>query len=225
MNQKKDIYYFLEKACKNNKQNEKLLSVAENIVSEVKNHLKQISYQMPGYDIHDEEHSENVIKIMGYILAGKLESLSFYELILLYLAAYLHDSGMALPAWEYEALKSVEGCGECHEKGLKFFIGNDFKPIQDYDTVKKLVEKVELFNYDPKDYIGLKAGDFVHTFGDAHIYTNHIEQVKLQLTREPRPLPQMRINPAVKDLFDFKFEDFELTDYNPWPHIAGEVAV
>jgi thymidylate synthase len=72
---------------------------------------------------------------------------------------------------------------------------------------------------------GLKAGDFVHTLGDAHIYNNHIEQVKLQLTRTPRPLPKMHINPDVKSIFDFKYEDFELTDYNPWPHISGTVAV
>ena len=72
---------------------------------------------------------------------------------------------------------------------------------------------------------GLKAGDFVHTLGDAHIYSNHLEQVQLQLTREPRPLPQMNINPDVKSIFDFKFEDFELVNYNPHPHIAGTVAV
>jgi len=72
---------------------------------------------------------------------------------------------------------------------------------------------------------GLKAGDFVHTLGDAHIYTNHFEQVKLQLSREPRPLPKMIINPQVKSIFDFKFEDFELIGYDPYPHIKGEVAV
>jgi len=72
---------------------------------------------------------------------------------------------------------------------------------------------------------GLKAGDFVHTFGDAHIYLNHIEQVKLQLTRQPRPLPQMIINPEVKSIFDFKYEDFQLVNYDPYPHIKGEVAV
>lgn len=72
---------------------------------------------------------------------------------------------------------------------------------------------------------GLKAGDFVHTLGDTHIYLNHLEQVDLQLTREPRPLPQMRLNPDVKNIFDFKFEDFELVNYDPWPHIAGAVSV
>ncbi|MGN0036504.1 MAG: thymidylate synthase [Bacteroidaceae bacterium] len=72
---------------------------------------------------------------------------------------------------------------------------------------------------------GLKAGDFVHTLGDAHIYRNHLDQVRLQLTREPRPLPQMHLNPDVKDILDFRFEDFELTNYNPHPHIAGQVAV
>lgn len=72
---------------------------------------------------------------------------------------------------------------------------------------------------------GLKVGDFIHTLGDAHIYTNHLEQVKLQLTREPRPLPTMKLNPDVKNIFDFKYEDFELENYNPWPHISGQVSV
>ena len=72
---------------------------------------------------------------------------------------------------------------------------------------------------------GLKPGEFIHTTGDTHLYVNHLEQVKLQLTREPRPLPQMRINPDVKSLFDFKYEDFELVDYDPHPHIKGVVAV
>ena len=72
---------------------------------------------------------------------------------------------------------------------------------------------------------GLKVGEFVHTLGDAHIYSNHIEQIKLQLSREPRPLPQMLINPDVKDILDFKFEDFTLVGYDPHPKIVGEVAV
>lgn len=71
----------------------------------------------------------------------------------------------------------------------------------------------------------LEPGDFVHTFGDVHIYSNHVEQVKLQLTREPFPLPTMKINPEVKNIFDFKFEDFELIGYQAHPHIKGEVAI
>ncbi len=71
----------------------------------------------------------------------------------------------------------------------------------------------------------LEPGDFVHTFGDVHLYNNHIEQAKLQLTREPRPLPQLKINPEVKNIFDFKFEDFELVNYEPHPHIKAEVSV
>lgn len=72
---------------------------------------------------------------------------------------------------------------------------------------------------------GLRPGDFVYTTGDTHLYLNHIEQAKLQLTRTPRPLPKMVINPEVKNIFDFKYEDFELQDYNPWPHIKADVSV
>ena len=72
---------------------------------------------------------------------------------------------------------------------------------------------------------GLKAGDFIHTTGDTHVYLNHTEQVALQLSRTPRPLPTMRLNPNVDDLFGFSYEDFELLDYDPWPHIAGTVSV
>jgi thymidylate synthase len=71
----------------------------------------------------------------------------------------------------------------------------------------------------------LQPGEFVHTFGDVHLYNNHLEQAREQLTRDPRPLPQMKINPAVKNIFDFKFEDFELVNYNPHPHIKAEVSV
>ena len=72
---------------------------------------------------------------------------------------------------------------------------------------------------------GLKAGEFIHTTGDTHLYLNHLEQARLQLTREPRPLPKMLINPEVSSIFDFKYEDFQLTDYNPYPHIKAAVSV
>ncbi len=72
---------------------------------------------------------------------------------------------------------------------------------------------------------GLEPGDFVHTFGDAHIYANHFEQAKLQLSRLPRPMPQMRLNPNIKNIFDFRFEDFELLNYDPYPAIKAPIAV
>jgi thymidylate synthase len=72
---------------------------------------------------------------------------------------------------------------------------------------------------------GLEVGEFVHTFGDAHLYLNHLEQAKLQLSREPRPLPTMKINPNVKSIFDFKYEDFELLGYDPYPAIKAKVSV
>jgi thymidylate synthase len=72
---------------------------------------------------------------------------------------------------------------------------------------------------------GLEPGDFVHSFGDAHLYLNHLEQTELQLSRDPRPLPRMRIDPSVRSIFDFRYEHFELVDYDPHPHIKASVAV
>ena len=72
---------------------------------------------------------------------------------------------------------------------------------------------------------GLRAGDFVHTTGDTHLYLNHLDQARLQLTRTPRPLPKMHLNPEVTNLFDFKYEDFQLPDYDPWPPIPAQVSV
>ena len=71
----------------------------------------------------------------------------------------------------------------------------------------------------------LEPGDFIHTFGDAHIYTNHFEQMNLQLSREPKKLPTIKINTSIKDIFDFNFEDFALENYDPHPHIKGKVAI
>lgn len=72
---------------------------------------------------------------------------------------------------------------------------------------------------------GLRAGEFIHTLGDAHLYLNHLDQADLQLSREPRPLPKMTMNPEIRSLFDFVYDDFRLEDYQPHPHIKAEVAV
>mgnify|MGYP003292161836 FL=1 len=103
---------------------------------------------------------------------------------------------------------------QLYQRSADIFLGVPFN-IASYALLTMMVAQV----------CGLKPGTFVHTLGDAHIYNNHREQVALQLTREPRPLPRMIINPEVKDIFSFSYEDFRLEDYNPHPHIAGVVSV
>ena len=103
---------------------------------------------------------------------------------------------------------------QLYQRSADIFLGVPFN-IASYALLLQMTAQVT----------GLKAGDFVHTLGDAHIYTNHLEQVKLQLTREPLPLPTMNINPDVKDIFSFKYSDFELINYESHPHIKGEVSV
>jgi thymidylate synthase len=103
---------------------------------------------------------------------------------------------------------------QLYQRSADIFLGVPFN-IASYALLTMMVAQAT----------GLKPGDFIHTLGDAHIYNNHIDQVKLQLTREPYDLPKMRINPDVKDIFSFKYEDFELVDYTAHPHIKGKVAV
>ncbi len=103
---------------------------------------------------------------------------------------------------------------QLYQRSADTFLGVPFN-IASYALLLQMVAQVT----------GLEPGDFVHTTGDTHLYLNHLDQAKLQLTRTPRPLPTMKINPDVKDIFDFRYEDFELVGYDPWPHIKAAVAV
>ena len=103
---------------------------------------------------------------------------------------------------------------QLYQRSADTFLGVPFN-IASYALLLQMMAQVT----------GLKPGEFVHTTGDTHLYLNHLEQARLQLTRTPRPLPTMKINPHVKNLFDFKYEDFELEGYNPYDHIKAEVSV
>lgn len=103
---------------------------------------------------------------------------------------------------------------QLYQRSADLFLGVPFN-IASYALLTRMVAQV----------CGLKAGEFVHTFGDLHLYANHLEQARLQLTREPRALPVLKINPAVKDIHEFRFEDFTLENYDPWPAIKAPIAV
>lgn len=133
-------------------------------------------------------------------------------------------------AWNVADLKNMN-LPPCH-MFFQFYVANGRLSLQMYqrsaDTflgVPFNIASYALLLQMMAQVTGLEAGDFIHTLGDAHIYLNHLEQVDLQLTRTPRPLPVMKLNPDVKDIFGFRYEDFQLEGYDPWPHIAGKVSV
>ena len=149
--------------------------------------------------VHDIKHSPNSRRlIVSAWNAGDIEN-------------------MALPPchalFQFYVANGKLSC-QLYQRSADTFLGVPFN-IASYALLTMMMAQV----------CGLKPGEFVHTLGDTHIYLNHIEQVKLQLTREPRPLPRMEINPDVKSIFDFKYEDFTLCDYNPHPHIKGAISV
>ena len=125
--------------------------------------------------------------------------------------------GMALPPchclFQFYVVDGKLSC-QLYQRSADIFLGVPFN-IASYALLTMMMAQVT----------GLEPGDFVHTLGDAHIYSNHLDQVNLQLSREPRQLPKMRINPEVKDLFQFTFDDFSLEEYDPHPHIKGVVSV
>lgn len=124
---------------------------------------------------------------------------------------------MALPPchclFQFYVAEGKLSC-QLYQRSADTFLGVPFN-IASYALLTMMMAQV----------CGLQPGEFIHTFGDVHLYLNHLDQARLQLTREPKELPSLRINPAVKDLFSFKFEDFELLNYSPDPHIKAEVSV
>ena len=124
---------------------------------------------------------------------------------------------MALPPchiiFQFYVANNKLSC-QLYQRSADVFLGVPFN-IASYALLTQMIAQV----------CGLEAGEFIHTTGDTHLYLNHLEQARLQLTRTPRPLPVMRINPDVKSIFDFQYGDFQLDNYDPWPHIKAEVSV
>ena len=169
-------------------------------------------YQWRSWPAPDGRHIDQIAKVVDMIVKTPYSR----RLIVSAWNPALVDE-MALPPchcmFQFYVADGKLSC-QLYQRSADIFLGVPFN-IASYALLTMMIAQVT----------GLKAGDFVHTFGDAHLYTNHFEQAQLQLTREPLPLPTMKLNPEVKDLFKFEYEDFELENYVAAPHIKAPVAV
>lgn len=169
-------------------------------------------YQWRSWPGHDGKSYDQISALIEQI---KTKPDSRRHIVSAWNVANVND--MALPPchtmFQFYVAEGKLSC-QLYQRSADVFLGVPFN-IASYALLTMMVAQV----------CDLEAGEFIHTFGDAHLYSNHLEQTRLQLSREFRPLPTMKINPNVKSIFDFKFEDFELINYDPHPHIKAAVAV
>jgi thymidylate synthase len=169
-------------------------------------------YQWRSWPTYDGNHIDQITTVINSI---KNNPDSRRHIVSAWNVADLNN--MALPPchilFQFYVVDGRLSC-QMYQRSADIFLGVPFN-IASYSMLLLMIAQVT----------GLRAGDFVHTLGDAHIYLNHVEQVKLQLTRNPRDLPVMNINEEVTDIFKFKYEDFKLEGYDPHPHIRGEISV
>lgn len=169
-------------------------------------------YQWRSWPDYDGKHIDQIAKVIEQL---KKEPDSRRHIISSWNVA--HVDKMKLPPchvlFQFYVADNKLSC-QLYQRSADIFLGVPFN-IASYSLLTMMIAQVTNLQY----------GEFIHTFGDAHLYLNHIEQTKLQLSRQPRQLPTMKINPNVKDINDFKYEDFVLENYNPYPHIPAPIAV
>jgi thymidylate synthase len=169
-------------------------------------------YQWRSWPNPDGSHTDQITKLLDQL---KNKPDSRRHIVSAWNPSFIDD--MALPPchclFQFFVADGKLSC-QLYQRSADTFLGVPFN-IASYAILTLMMAQV----------CDLEPGEFIHTFGDVHLYKNHLEQAKLQLTRDFRPLPQMKLNPEVKDLFSFKYEDFELLNYDPHPHIKAEVSV